>query len=875
MARRRRTRIPTGFGQGGRTALITSLLPTASEKAASDSAQRAADNAKVAAFNSETISFPELQAYFQERLAAATDPTLKTELQSTIDNAKAADNKRKDNTAATAANQAIKDFTTGNTSYDDAISQIQANADRATSPEIRTQINRLKDDAAIVNTQRIVNQKVDDYNKSRINYSELRTALSSQQTGTKNDLIKQQIATAMDGARSAENRKVIAQTQGDLNAGNIDLNTYVTTLTNLRNQSDQRDPNSLQEIGAAIISGEQQEQSVQDSKTYTAWQEGQITAAQALTYYNGRIATARDPKTVEALGKYAANLQQAIVENNGLAFGQGSSVRAASASRAATAAIIKQATDDANAHIADYKANEFKNYLDQAKKTGDPKLVMLAWEGLGQALQEGASLGGSNARALMDQAGNVTKNGYLMASSIVYDHFFTQKDEIEKAAGKDPVAQIEAANKIVDLSVKAETGGWLDTASQIDPRFASQVTDIVDARREVGKNMLLVAQTAKDAWNKSQIESGAPLDTTAKSFLAAVASGNKSAIALLGDIAPQNVNALALGAKPQVNEKQVLDWIQSGNTTERLNAILTVTNLGVTPGTAGPEGDLVIAAATTKMLEALNSTNISKDTFVKAALAAGNAAAPGHTVPMSELSQQVDRGEVPNPIDPYLLNASDPAGPQPMVIDAQGRENRTTAPGTKIRDVAPSAAFSSPLELAQGRLGNTASFLGDVAGGFKDFLGGTLGNVGSALDQARATGDYASIFSGLAPVNPNRQAAVQDILNRASTPGYHVNVPDQQQSSLTQSVPDIWSLVQPQSTPVYNPPTSQLDPGFTQVNAGPPPLPSHWQGTGPDALNFNNPQIDPGLQDNPSPQVDWTKWDTGYAGDTTGITHGH
>lgn len=857
MARVRRTRIPLGFGVGGRQALVSSLLPTASEQAAAQSALRAADSAKVAAFNRQELSFNELKAYFDERLAQTSDATTRTEIQSLIDNAKAADNKRIDNTAVDAANQALKDYQSGRSSYDDALTIINSSTGKITNADTKNQARRLLDDINLTKTQRDTNTKIEDYNKGRLPFDQLQTYLKNLTTGS-NDIIKQQAATALEGARAAENAKVMANAAGELNATG-DFGKFVTTLTDLRNAG-QTNPDETQKIGAALIAGEQQMQAVQDQKTYTAWQEGAISAGDALSYYNNRMANTRDPKTVDALGKYAANLQQAIVENDGQAFKLAGGVsRTAAANRD-----LANRTTEAAALVKDYKDNEYKELIKQSIETGNPELAILAHQNLADRLTEAVGFGGSNADTFKREALRQPDYAILDAANAVTTHFDMQQKKMMAEAKTATGAEKSAIyHQIIDMSVKAETSPYVDAAPGIDPHFGTQTDNIVNVRIQIAIEAQAAAQKAKDTMDKAQIEAGAYFERAANSLLKMGSNSEAQAI---------------IQAAGGADKNKIISWMQSGNATENINKVLSLTNLGDTT----PSGalDQTVANANIKMQDAIKAAQDAKSDYATLLLTGGEAIYPGATHSMSALQQQIDRGEVPNPIDPVALSTLMPGPPAPMGSDQGNWREDRYQPGRAVSDTPPLdishlAQHPENWSMVATRMqdGRPVTYSKPAQSGFgvPSFLTGLMDGAGNWLQQATTDAQTALDSRNTAAQEPQRQAMVQDLITRASAPNFQVNTPPDQ--AVQPVAPAPWDIVQPG---IISPDAASRNAQLAAAYAPPPPPPPPaWTSSGPGPISFSGTGLDQGVPAEPPGWNTSGNWDTGYAGDTTGVTHGH
>ena len=349
---------------------MSSLLPTASEKAEADRAKRALDNQKVSAFNREEITLAELEAYFGERLAQTADTVAKTEIQGLLDNARAADKKRKDAKIGNEAKDALADFQAGNASYEVTKEILENAKGRASDPELVRSIERLIKDAGQVNTQRDINTKIEDYNKGRMTYGSLAEYLDKQVAGTTNEVIRQQIVRAQDAVRLSENNKVITSAQEAYKAGRMTIEEFTNRLNGLRSDPRQKDPAELERISATIALAEANEQAVIDHQKFVTWQGGGMTDKEALEYFQGRLAVSKTAQSLETLGKYQANVKAKIDATQKSATSM--------AGRVASQASAEAKADLAAKRVAADKA--FKDFDDNIKKMveeahGDPAVV--------------------------------------------------------------------------------------------------------------------------------------------------------------------------------------------------------------------------------------------------------------------------------------------------------------------------------------------------------------------------------------------------------------------------------------------------------------------------------------------------------------------
>lgn len=488
MARRRRVRVAVGFGAGGRTALLQSLVPTASEKAEADRAKRAVDNAKIAAFNREEITIEELTAYFNERKSQAGSDVERTEIQALIDNATASDKKKKSVKAYNSAVNALADYKNGQGSYDDAVTAIKAARDQVTDQEQRVAIDRLVQSAGQIKTERVVNSAVEDYNAGRLDYNGLKTKLSDVQAKETNEQIKGAITKSLDAARAEENKKVMNRATTDYNAGRINVAEFEARLTALRDAPDQKNPDTVTQINAAIAMAKVNEQGLEDQRAYNRWVQGQADDATTKQYFNNRLATETNAKVLDNLGQYAANIQKAIAANAEKAAG----LARAQASRSSTTADnqLKAADDRAITAMNEYDENVFKLKWQRAKDTHNPYLAVEAYNDRARELREIAPSAGTKQAVFMNQANDMERTGKIMASAIEIERLAEETKglkETARALDKDktatPEQRVAAWQAVGRAAIRSEQSGWLVDPSQV--KFTTAIrTEVAAAMQD-------------------------------------------------------------------------------------------------------------------------------------------------------------------------------------------------------------------------------------------------------------------------------------------------------------------------------------------------------------------------------------------------------
>jgi hypothetical protein len=422
MATRRRVRITTGFGQGGRGALLGSLLPTAQDNADAKAVLQIQDNEKVTAFNNDELTYAQIEAYFNDRLAHSTDSVDKARVQSMLTSAKTANDKKAQAAAVSAVKSALDSYQNGDGDYESVISAIEAADKQVQDQSAKDALTDARRGAHTIQVSRKVTAAINDYNNGG-SYADNKKVLQDVLASETNEQVKTQIGTSLKTMREAENNRVMTLAANQY-ATDGDINMYITSLQALRDSPDQTNPDSISKISAAIEQGVSNEQMAQDSKMYTAWQTHQISDEDALRYFQGRLATARNPKEVDYLGKYAANVQQGIDAANKAAAGRAASV-ARGASAASTAAIGRQ--DNLSRAEFDYfEKNTFKNMLEKAGS--DPEEISKAYD-IRKLILVGPDGNG----------GLVGQGGYYASEYALYAKLNEQerKDTISKVLWKD------------------------------------------------------------------------------------------------------------------------------------------------------------------------------------------------------------------------------------------------------------------------------------------------------------------------------------------------------------------------------------------------------------------------------------------------------
>lgn len=576
MARRRRVRVAAGFGAGGRQALLQSLVPTASEKAEQDRARRAVDNQKVAAFNREEITIEELTAYFNDRKTQASSDIERTEIQSLLDNASAADKKRKSTKAYNSAVNALADYKNGQGSYDDAVTALRSAKSSVTDQEQKTAIERLITSAGQVRTERVVNSAVEDYNAGRLDYAGLRSKMGEVLAKETNDQIKTAVTKSMDAARDNENKKVMARANSDYSAGRIGIAEYESALTALRDAPDQKNPDAVTQINASIAMARVNEQGMEDQKAYNRWVTNQTDDATTVQYFNKRMAAEKNPKILDNLGQFAANVQKAVAANAEKAAG----LARTAASRASAEADnqLKQADLTAKEAQDRYDSTVFSKKLQAALDSKDPYMIQEAYADRQRELLENSQLAGYRVGAYISQARDMGEAGKKYASAVEVLRLKDQVKPLEAAAkaleGKGTPEEVARAWELVgNAAIRSEASGWL-----IDP---TQFRVTTQFRAAAATGMQGAIKKAREEALENNSDAARHIDQLYSSLVGSKAK-NRDALLEAAGINPADRTSLE-------SKKKFQTWIQE-NAAENVMAVLQITNAGK-PSTTNAKGE--------------------------------------------------------------------------------------------------------------------------------------------------------------------------------------------------------------------------------------------------------------------------------------------
>lgn len=339
------------------------MLPTAQDQAEAQRVLQVQDAEKINAFNNDMITFAQLEAYFTDRLARATNAVDKAQVNSMLTSAKAANKKKASVAAMNAATFALTDFQEGAGTYEDARAAIENAKGSVDEPANVEKLEQMLRGARSIKTAREITNAVNQYNNGG-KFTEAHKFLNDRLATETNEQLKTQISQSIVTLRKAENNRVLTQAAAAYNATG-DVNAALSALDALRNDPTQTDAEEVTKISAQMETLAVAEQQSLDSKEYIKWQTHQISDEQALAYFQGRLATARNPKEVEYLGKYAANVQQKMDGVLKQAQGRAASV-ARGASTRATAAVSRQD----NLSEMEWKYFEDKVYPDMLREAG-------------------------------------------------------------------------------------------------------------------------------------------------------------------------------------------------------------------------------------------------------------------------------------------------------------------------------------------------------------------------------------------------------------------------------------------------------------------------------------------------------------------------
>lgn len=476
---KRRVRITAGFGSGGRANLIGSLLPSAQDQVEAKRVQRIKDNEKIAAFNNDQITYSELEAYFNDRLGRAIDETDKAEVSSMLTAAKAANTKKETVSSLNAISSALSDYQNGEGTYEDAKAVIDANRGKVTGAENIAKMDQAVRNLRTIKVTREVSAAVTDFNNGG-SYDETKKTLSGILSSETNEALKTQIGNSLKSLRAIENQRAVSQANNAYEATG-DINALVAKLDALRKAPDQTNPDEIQKIGAVIETQISNAQQSYDSKQYTAWQTHQMGDAEALQYFQGRLATAKNPKEVDYLGKYAANVQQTMDNELKQAQSRGSSV-ARSASTEANAQLARLDAQAKDVYL-DYYNGKFKKDIEAAGS--DPYAISKAYSDMHSMLVGPDGKGG-----IASLGGHQSLNYVIQAANIPGE----AKSAISSALWKD--AKVEMGKSVAELlgpkSADATITDWVkkatDVADRADEIVAGPYSNyFTDAQKDVAK----------------------------------------------------------------------------------------------------------------------------------------------------------------------------------------------------------------------------------------------------------------------------------------------------------------------------------------------------------------------------------------------------
>ena len=353
--------------------------------------------------------------------------------------------------AQSVASNYVKD---GSLTYEEAKAQLDKMLSEETDAEAKMYISDYITDLKTTRDTRDVNNLGEDYTYGRISYEQYRERATAKMSGVTNEIIKQALAKNMDAARVTENGRQTTKWSADYSAGRLPYEQYTKNLTALMNDPSQKSPQEIDKIRQTIDAAQLNEQTLEDNRAYVAFQGNPSQgAAQALAYFNNRLATSKNPKDAERVEQYIKSIQSSVQAKGNASAGAGNTL----------------ANDTMKQNAERYEKEIFEKEL--AAANGDPLKVMAAFTKRAQFYSERIiPTGGSDAYRYQQTVAQSNDAGRLEASKRMMDKAMADIADERKAIAEmsnikdkaiDMMAVAARHLKIASIASKAEASGFL------------------------------------------------------------------------------------------------------------------------------------------------------------------------------------------------------------------------------------------------------------------------------------------------------------------------------------------------------------------------------------------------------------------------------
>lgn len=403
--------------------------------------------------------------------------------------------------------QILKDFQDGDLSYDEARAALQTALTSESNDTLRDALKTYINDLSNADNVRKVNKAAEDYNTGRTTYTEFLSQVQKISDGTPNQVVRDQITKLMADARKATNAKETARIVADYQAGATGYQQALTDLLFMRNSPDQKDPAEIQKLDAAVNSLKQNEQILQDDRTWHAYATGQLGPDAAAAYFNNRIASEKDPKMVDRLDQMAQNIvkNEAAKGNAGYAYSSAYRSRATGGRSGGNVSTPTSAAIDTQIKTLIDDWEKKGGYLDQETSIceNNGQCILNAWQRYGNVLEAGAAMGGKTLlyAAMLDEFPSRAAAAVIHGVAKYYQDRIdsAKKDFLSAQAGKETATGTTIEARLSEVN---DWATWSNRALK-DPEAMQWIPDEVrtkmfrdnasDAMR-AGLNLLSTSQ---------------------------------------------------------------------------------------------------------------------------------------------------------------------------------------------------------------------------------------------------------------------------------------------------------------------------------------------------------------------------------------------
>jgi hypothetical protein len=487
-----------------------------------------------------------------------------------------ADNDKAKLTSSTAAQakNIYNEYNSGDATYSDTTTALSGLSDGGNA-ELKQLLTSYSKNVENIRATREISDKVTGYNEGNVSYSSLKSYLQSYKSD--NQVIKQNVVDSLDKARSTENTRAMNKSFQDYKAGTIDIRGYQNVLAQLRDTPGQT-PSDLQTIGTAIENARNYETQMNDLKTYAGWQQGDVSASDALSYFNARSATSKLPDDVAKVTTYIGNIKNSADQ----------SARGAASARATL--VDNLAKKDMENYWNTIVTGQVGNgKSDFGTCNGDPLCIVDAYSSYGQRASDWAGQGGNNALEWQMESERAATQGLLLAANSMYNKTNTDvKSQIAaaKAMGNaDPVQAAAAWQRVAETAANTESSEFL---KQYAPNLVGPGNELNNARQTAAAEIQAVQQemmTTRNTERNKTIGAQQKLLDSAKATWAAGAlpSDPKLRAAIMTDDGQKidDKKFMSWLQSDPVRNSQIIDDLSKGSQADAVKAILE--NANTTP----------------------------------------------------------------------------------------------------------------------------------------------------------------------------------------------------------------------------------------------------------------------------------------------------